>query len=506
MRLLSRVSLQLLLSSALLITLHIAFIRWWQVEQLEHVAGRELRLLGGSVQTAFESAIRHQDPQEMRELFAHIERVSSSMDMVLFDERGQILLHSEQRDHADARFARLLADPQRDQEQGVVRFYHDHSPCDALVLMPVVDAAQAPRRYLGIYMPMEELKAEIGAINHAGAWLLSVLLMLNILAGVLIGRGYVVAPLNDLAEALERIRQGDLSVQLAVSRQDEIGTLLSLVNELSVELGRSRAELNAQMQERQLLLMALRHRDRLASVGQLAAGIAHEIGSPLQVLLGRAQSLSRHRHDPDKIEHIASIISTQIERIGRIVERMLSFAKPHEGQLRAASPIPSVVQVIELLGPELARARQRLDHVVTPEAAAARCFVDPDGIQQIAFNLITNASQWTPPEGLIHVGCSLEPWPDSPHRASPSPHQAKGFCLSVTDEGQGMTQDALERVYELFFTLRHEQGGSGLGLPIVKTLVHHHHGHIDIASTPGQGTCVKVWLPLAPFADAETAP
>lgn len=492
MRLLSKLSLQLFVSSVILISLHIFFIRWWQVEQLEHVAARELRLLGESVQTSFESAIRHHDSHEMGEQLEHLERISPQMDFVLFGDGGELILHSEGSSRADARFADLLADPQRDQDDGIIRFYHSASTknASALMLLRVLVPGEEIHGYLGISMPLRELEDEIGLVNQAGVWLLLALLIFNIFAGILLGRIYLISPLDELAGALERIGQGDLSGKLEVRRKDEIGRLLVLVNDLSVELDRSRADLRAQMEERQLLLTALRHRDRLASVGQMAAGVAHEIGSPLQVLLGRARSLSRQTHDPKKVEHIAQIISAQIERIGRIVERMLSFARPHDSVLVSARPEPIVRQVIELLSPEIQRAQQRLDYHVSEDAADAQCPLDTDGLQQIVFNLLMNASNWTPPNERIEISCTLEVWP------TPNPPAPRAFCLSVKDHGKGMSEETLERVFELFFTLRAGDGGSGLGLPIVKTIVQQHHGHLEITSTPSEGSRVQIWLPL----------
>lgn len=493
MRLISRFSLQLFGFSTLLIALHIFFVRWWQVDQLEHASSRELKILGKSVQTAFESAIRHHDRQEMTELFDQLEHTSPLMDFVLFDQQGKVLIHSQNETRADARFADLLSDKRRDGDDGFIRFYHNQTPRDALLIIPVLVSGEDMQGYLGISMPLSELEDEIDGINRANLLLLLALLIFNIVAGIFLGRTYLTAPLDELAGALERIGQGDLSVRLEVKRKDEIGRLLGLVNDLSIELERSRDELEQQMNERQLLLTALRHRDRLASVGQMAAGLAHEIGSPLQVLVGRTRSLSRHAHDPQKINQLSEIIAAQIERIGRIVERMLSFARPTLAiPTASAAPEPSVRQVLELLNAEIARARQTILYTSTPQAEQAKCLVEPDAIQQIVFNLVSNASQWSPPNAQIQVSCALEPWPGQPHAPD-----IEAFCLSVYDPGAGMDQETLDRLFELFFTKRQEQGGSGLGMPIVRSIVLQHQGYMDCVSAPAQGTCVKVWFVLS---------
>jgi signal transduction histidine kinase len=227
------------------------------------------------------------------------------------------------------------------------------------------------------------------------------------------------------------------------------------------------------------------------TVGQLASGMAHELGTPLNVVSGRAQMIASGESTDAEAVESAGIIVEQSKRMTQLIRQLLDFARPQRSQ-KALVDLESVAQkTLRLLGPIAQKRGVAL--TVGPGHAPLRSQVDEGKIQQALTNLIVNAIQATDSGGAVTVG--LRRAPAQPPADHGGPKQ-EYVCLEVTDTGHGMDAQTAKRVFEPFFTTKGVGEGTGLGLSVSYGIVKEHGGWIDMRSEIGKGSAFSIYLPL----------
>jgi signal transduction histidine kinase len=222
--------------------------------------------------------------------------------------------------------------------------------------------------------------------------------------------------------------------------------------------------------------------EKFAFVGELAAGVAHEIRTSLGVLGSSAQLLDRALPADANAElrELAQMVREEVARLGGVVDDLLTLKLEHAARLEAGSLSPLLARAVEFAA-HAARAKHVRVQLAAPPAVEPPVLREPELIHRVAVNLLVNAVQALGEGGTVEV--ALLPPRD-------------GFAgFEVRDDGPGIPAEFRERVFQPFVTGR--PGGVGLGLTFVKRVVHEHRGRIAIHSAPGGGTCVRVELPLA---------
>lgn len=230
-------------------------------------------------------------------------------------------------------------------------------------------------------------------------------------------------------------------------------------------------------QER-LLQDQLRKTERLAELGTLASGMAHEIGTPMNVILGRAELLMRKAKDEHTRRGLSTIV-TQVERITKIMNQLLSFARRRPSGRRAVDLSVVVTDVLDVLQEKFRKHRIRIQRIEAPSLPQA-C-ADPDQMNQVLFNLVLNACQAMPGGGTITL--ELRP-------------VGKMVEMRVQDTGCGMSEEEVRKIFDPFFTTKPVGEGTGLGLTVVHGIIQEHEGSIRVSSVPGQGATFIVNLPI----------
>ncbi|MEW6749499.1 MAG: ATP-binding protein [Candidatus Latescibacterota bacterium] len=244
----------------------------------------------------------------------------------------------------------------------------------------------------------------------------------------------------------------------------------------------------ADVTERLALEQQIQQSEKLAAVGQLAAGVAHEIGTPLNVISGSAEYLLMDTPEGQGAGDELRTIVSEVERISALVEQLMAFA-------RRETPREEAVAVGEVVEGILVLTRRQIEK----QGIAVEVDLEPDlpplagdrnQIQQVLLNLIMNAWQAMPQGGRRAVRARRPP-------AAAGPRGAAAGCveLTVADTGTGICEKDLERIFEPFFTTKDVGQGTGLGLAIVQRIVENHGGQVEVASRPGQGTVFTVHLP-----------
>jgi signal transduction histidine kinase len=216
---------------------------------------------------------------------------------------------------------------------------------------------------------------------------------------------------------------------------------------------------------------AVRRSERLAALGQLSAGLAHELRNPLGSIKGSAELLARSSSQADPMaKELAGIISSEVDRTNSLVTRFLDFARPLEPR-RESTDMTSVI--------DRAAARAKAEVIRDYSASLPRLSIDPQLMEQVFLNLITNAAQASTPGSPVTV------------RTRAVNDQAE---VSVIDRGCGIPKDKLETIFNPFVTTK--QNGVGLGLAIVSKIVDGHGGKMSVESEPGKGSTFRVLLPM----------
>ncbi len=229
--------------------------------------------------------------------------------------------------------------------------------------------------------------------------------------------------------------------------------------------------------ERKRLQDRLRKTERIAELGTVASGMAHEIGTPMNVILGRAEYLMDRVTDETVKKGLQTIVA-QVERITRVMNQLLAFARrkpPERGPLVLRDVIENSVEMFqERLVKSRVQVEMQLDEVC-PKVQA-----DADQMNQVLINLIMNAIHAMPDGGQLRIGMS------------PADDMVK---LTVADTGHGIPQEVIARVFDPFFTTKEFGKGTGLGLTVVKGIIEEHHGSITAESQEGKGTTFTILLP-----------
>ncbi len=315
----------------------------------------------------------------------------------------------------------------------------------------------------------------------------------------LLGVTQVGKPLEQLIAKTRKVASGDLSDPVVLKGYDELSELAESLNLMCVRLQESQDEVHKEAQSRIEALEQLRHADRLKTVGRLAAGMAHELGTPLSVVSGRASLIASGKLGENDVEKSAETIKAESDRMAKTIRQLLDFARHSEPQ-RARADLRHVIrQTVDLLQP-LANKKNITIETRLPDVPAEARF-DVGQIQQVLTNLIVNGTQAMSEGGTIQVEL------DVVHRLPPAVEENLGeesaaraatnfFRIQVADQGSGISAEDLPQVFEPFFTTKAQGQGTGLGLSISYGIVHEHGGWIDVQSTLGQGSTFAVYLPV----------
>ena len=466
---------------------------------LRHSVEREVRLLARSLQVSIENALRDRQFADIQETLAKLERVESNVDILVYDPKGNLIADSWGARPSTPEQTSALRDTLRSRAR-VLRYVPEDKPENLIIALPLIADDDALLGGLVVVRPLVDMLRDIDATQ---TWIAFSVLLFVLIAtglGLLMGTVYLARPLQRLATAMGRVRQGDLESGIVLPGKDEVGAVSREFNEMVGQLRQARRQNVEEVESRRRMQRALEEASKLITIGQLSAGLAHEIGSPLQILGGRARLLARHAEEPEEVRRNAEILVTQTERITRIVNQLLQFARRKPTRMKRMDVLPAVRAVVDLL--EVEARKRGVTLSVEASADLPALVADADELQQIVLNLVTNALRATAKGGSVRIEVgesSIVP------EVAGEPQPA--VRLSVADTGHGMTEEVRARLFEPFFTTHSETGGTGLGLAVVKSLVTEHNGVIRVESEPTQGSRVTVDLPLrqelaAPEAEA----
>jgi len=340
-----------------------------------------------------------------------------------------------------------------------------------------------------------------------------------------LGEWIIGAPLRRVAERAKRIGDGDLDDSLEVRGSVEVEALKRAINAMVLALRSARDKAVEEEARRLAAVESLRHADRLKTVGTLAAGIAHELGTPLNVIFLEARSIARAVSSatscaaPSRVEDGCNVIRAQATRMTTIIRQLLDFARRKTPTGRTLIDAVDLVATSARLVDALARIRECTIEIEPAMTKPMLLSVDPGGVQQILTNLFVNAFDAMKDGGgggrvSVRVFRTSHPSSNEDTFGIDKPW----VCIEVEDEGMGMDEATRARVFEPFFTTKDVGSGTGLGLSVALGIAHDHGGFINVrtrrtgenraaasaagAARTASGSVFAVYLPAA-GADAD---
>jgi signal transduction histidine kinase len=280
-------------------------------------------------------------------------------------------------------------------------------------------------------------------------------------------------PVKEIINIMREVEGGDFNARFITSRKDEIGLLGASLNSMLSELCKMRQELET------FHIEAMQKVEKMATIGELAAAIAHEIKNPLAGISGAIQVFAEDFKPGDPRRDIIKEVQNEIERLDKAVRNLISFARPPEPSF-IRMPIRDLVdRTVHLISTQA--KKQSIDVNIVSLEESAEVYIDPDQIQQVFLNIMLNAIHSMPAGGNLTITTLVRP----------EDGEAE---VSISDTGAGISEEKLQNVFKPFFTTKHT--GTGLGLAISKNIIEKHRGRLIAESKVAAGSNFRVILPL----------
>jgi signal transduction histidine kinase len=494
----------------LLVSVVIGLSTWWNLNvhrrHMLHATQDKVRAMTEAIERGIHVAMRDGRSQDVQRILEEVGRDPDIEKIIIFDTQGKILRSSRpelvgrvlDRD----RLSRYLDRP----DSAVASLYENGTLVHAVVrkirnqpeCFPCHTKDAAVNGILHVDMSFQQTQAQIADMERTALW--TMLLTAAVLAaggGLLMVR-LVDRPVASLMRVMAKVEGGDVEARANLGRRDELGRLSESFNAMVERLEAARTEIEAYHQQR------LARAERLATLGELAASLAHEIKNPLAGISGAVQVIADDLPESDPRKGIMQEILSQVRRLDKTVRDLLAFARPGRPRLGPCD-IHQVLDRVLLLLAENPRAKQ-VRVIRAYRADIPQLDADEEQLRQVFLNLMLNAIQAMPDGGRVTITTRRVDWSSSQFVNSANPvdqlttrpidRSGAWVEVAVSDTGPGIAPHLLEDIFKPFYTTKHR--GTGLGLSVSRRIVEDHGGWIEAESPPGKGATFRVILPVAP--------
>ncbi len=496
MRLRTRLLLPLLAAVAIVMTVFATWAVGQRETTLTEQSSREVNAYAIALGLAIEPAFRGPTPGDVQAIIDAISRERTIYGVLVYGDDGHMMFASDPLGSSAAAPVAAVARVLAANAPSTIERTIDDEPVHS-VLRPIHDARQRVVGAFEVAQPRSFLTDQIRQTRQR-----FILNTLTLLAAVTIlilwlVQQLVSQPLGHFGMAAQALGRGELAHRISEQGGQELEGLAREFNRMAGHLETARTDLVRQAEQRVSLERRLRETEKLAALGNMAAGLAHEIAAPLHVIRGRTELLLRKIPENALEERNLRIIVEQIGRITVIMRNLLDFARRREPRLIATDLGAVLAGVLEFLDWEMGRARVTVTWE-GPRELPVRA--DADLMHQVFINLFINAVQALEPlqgEGRIGVRTRLE-------TGDTAGDGLEQVVVEVEDNGPGIPLEIREHSFEPFITTK-TQGGTGLGLAVARSIVEEHGGRLELDSSPARsagddarpGALFRLLLPVS---------
>lgn len=450
---------------------------------------KEGRVVAKTLKIAMGDALRDKQLEDLKVLVEQIGGYENVFGLVVVDKGGNILFMSKTLSASDIEHGKVLKTALTKGEalegEGELRgrpvYFH---------LLPLKDDKGGIIGAFGLFLDASSLEQKLASSRRKIIITILILLAVSSMLILIIMRKSISGPINDLIEGAKLVGEGRFDHRLKPRRDDEIGGLAREFNKMAEKLEAMQAQIIAEHNDKLKLERKLMESEKLAAIGQLASGLAHEIGTPLNIVAGRAEYLFRKFVSDGNLKKHLETIVTQIDRITRIMDQLLNLARRRPLNLRPSNLNALISNVLDLLDSHIQKQGIKVDLRLEPELP--KVYLDGDKIQQVLLNIVLNAVQ-----AMLEGGdLKIESRAIKNRSSVPGEGGALDYIeIVVGDTGSGIAADDLPKIFDPFFTTKSDIMGTGLGLSVSQGIVKEHGGEIIVESAQGKGSIFSVRLP-----------
>jgi signal transduction histidine kinase len=453
----------------------------------------EVRAHAHTLQISLEEEYSSNHPKGAQRLINRLIKNPKIYSVILFDEEGRAVMLSDPLIADEIRYPpevrQVLASGETAEAVRDIGGQQVFS-----IIMPV-QVSSTRRGAFEITQAMSFVQADI-ARSRRDIALISAALFAAIIFGVLaVMRHSIWRPIKELLAGAEALGSGALDYRVIVPRSgNEFSRLARAFNHMADRLAEQRIKAAREAEERLALERELRHRERLATVGRLAAGVAHEMGTPLNVIDARAEQLLERVDAPiETRQRNLTIIRAQTERITQIVHQLLNLARPYHFRREPFDLTGLINETAEAMEGEASRAGVKVE---VKSGGAIKVDADRGFISQVLLNVCRNGMQAMPQGGSLRIEC----------QGIAATRDERSFAaVRVADDGAGIAPEHFDHIFDPFYTTKDVGSGTGLGLTVAHRIIAEHGGWIEAANNNRGGATFTIFLPQAEKLSAEAA-
>lgn len=456
-----------------------ALVTWFGLAFVKQMANEKLRsdleLVGRAIRLPVSEALDKNDITALQSNLESVFSIGRVYGASVFDEKGKLVTFSgvTEKDLSRSNMAELVV--QTGEQQDGYRSVEGRDVYS--YFLPITDRHGEVNGLLQITRRASDFERSFEKLARL-AWLSWAGLVLVTLGILFLGHHRAIGRyVSQLVSSMRRVAQGDHRHRATESGPREIRELVTGLNQMLDSVTAAEAEISAHRHQEYLLQQQLKEKEKMAAIGQVARGVAHELGAPLTVIDGRAQRLSRQTDDADSLRQLEAVRG-QVKRLTRMVQQLLDFSRHQQVQIETFNIRELVNQAVENLGYEMLidSCQIQINTSSPPQMLSG----DPQRLELALINILRNAVQAAKRTVTIH-------W----HRV------AQYLLIHIEDDGPGLAvPQQSEKLLSPFYTTKSQGEGTGLGLTIAAHIIRDHHGELTLENRESNGCRVTIRLPL----------
>lgn len=446
----------------------------------------EVRSTGRTLKVSLEKISLPREMEYVQELIDAVEDYERTLGVIVYHQEKNLVFRSRSIKEGIEPYKEIIKKAIREDLHQEKFGVYDQSPVFSYVF-PLKDRRGRNIGGVSILQHTSFMEEDITRAKWSIFITLFILIGGTVILILFTTRRWINHPISKLMAGIKELARGNLHSQIDLRGKDELSQLAQAFNQMAMDLNEAQKKIIQEAENKLELERSLRQSEKLATIGQLASGLAHEIGTPLNIIGGRAELIKRRFNDREVAQKNLDIIIQQTERITKIIQQLLGFVRKKKPGQTALTIPPLLETTLDFFEYEI--QKQKVKVVKELKEDLPHVTGDPDQLQQVFSNLILNAIQSMPGGGELHLSTSSK-WLS---KEGLEDNQSLYVEVCVKDTGVGMAREVLENIFHPFFTTKN--AGTGLGLMVTQGIIRDHEGWIEVISEVGAGSTFKVYLP-----------